>query len=73
MRSVPIDPADRGVDPRQGDLLELLGMRPEQLERSRHAIRPGRAQGGTETSSWPSPGTDWTVREEMRDRGRLRR
>lgn len=73
MRSVPVDPADRGVDPRQGDLLELLGMRPEQLERSRHARRTGRAQGDAEASSWPSPGTDRTVREEMRDRGRLRR
>ena len=44
MRSVPIDPADRGVDPRQGDLLELLGMRPEQLDvMSRDVVLPPRA------------------------------
>lgn len=34
--------ADAGADPRSGDLLELLGLPPEKLERSRYAKRTER-------------------------------
>lgn len=73
MSAVPSRPADRGIDPRQGDLLELLGTVPEQLERSRHARRPELGPRGAEGSSRPRAGADQIVPEEMHGRGQLRR
>lgn len=70
MSAVPSSPADRGIDPRQGDLLELLGLAPEQLERSRYARRPEQGPGGAEASSRPRAGADQIVLEERRGRGR---
>lgn len=61
------------ADPRQGDLLELLGLAQEQLERSRHARRPEQGPGGAEASSRPRAGADQIVLEEMHGRGQLRR
>lgn len=55
MSTVPTRPADQGVDPRQGDLLELLGLPPEKLEGSRHSRRSEQGSGGAEASRRPRP------------------
>lgn len=73
MSTIPSSPADREVDPRQGDLLELLDLVPEQLERSRHARRVEQGSGGAEASSRPRAGANRIAPEEMDGRGQLRR
>lgn len=64
MSGVPTNPTEPGADPRQGDLLELLGLSPEQLDGSRHARRSEWWLGRAEASSRPRAGADQTVLEQ---------